>query len=402
MSSVSRHPLVVFYFFIISPFASIPFIFQALKGGKYKLPVIVISLLAGCISYLYVPNWSNDKAEYVKRYIQYEDFTGFTQFFNYVTDLGRADFLFELLNFTFSQAQISINVFFLFVTFLTVALIFLFNYREALSDQIRVGSGLNKSPLILGTVLCVLISFSLPHLFSQIRFYFAASLFLVGWSFTNIRNYGTALVYLLLAVLTHFSISLFLVLLIPFRLVLDKPSLVKRVFVVSLIFFFVPLSLVEEMLRLLPLPTTYSLKAELYLNSETEFTPAYVLINFYLKNLWLWLLYFFVLMSKPKQQRGWILFMLFSSAINIFASLPWVFGRYSILLKILGTTLFVKDVFFNKQKKHFKIVFVMALVLSFALDLYVMRYNFMASFKLEYILTIINIAQRNVGFSDFL
>lgn len=122
--------------FFLSPFASIPLILMNIWKGKFKHPTILISLLIGVVSYLYVPTFSNDKVSYYIRYDLFSTFSNITEFIGYIVSVNRPDFIFDLGNYLFSQANININLYFMLVTFLTAISIFYMIYSVAPSGRI--------------------------------------------------------------------------------------------------------------------------------------------------------------------------------------------------------------------------------------------------------------------------
>ena len=86
--------------FVVSPFLSLPFMFMQLKRGNDKYIVLLLSILLGFLSYLYIPNVTNDKVEYFSRYELFVNFN-YADLLLYFAQIYRADFLFDHLIFLF-------------------------------------------------------------------------------------------------------------------------------------------------------------------------------------------------------------------------------------------------------------------------------------------------------------
>jgi len=68
-----------------------------------------------------------------------------------------------------------------------------------------------------------------------------------------------------------------------------------------------------------------------------------------------------------------------------------------------NTAFFLKHIAFSTKtsKKIFSLVFLLALIISLLLDVYIMRFNFFETFKVDKILTIVNILMRKITNADF-
>lgn len=69
-----------------------------------------------------------------------------------------------------------------------------------------------------------------------------------------------------------------------------------------------------------------------------------------------------------------------------------------------NTAFFLKHIAFSTKtsKKIFSLVFLLTLIISLLLDVYVMRYNFYETFKVNNTLTIVNIFMQKISNTDFL
>src|SRR5690554_1443204 len=198
--------------FFLSPFASIPLILMNIWKGKFKHPTILISLLIGIVSYLYVPTFSNDKVSYYIRYDLFYTFSNITEFIGYIVSVNKPDFIFDLGNYLFAQASININLYFLLVAFLTVVSVFYMIYNVALKENPSYLQDKKRWKSVFA-VLCILLSLSLIHILPQIRFPLAGAFLVLGWALNSVKKnrwYGRLL--LGVAILTHFSIAPFVLL----------------------------------------------------------------------------------------------------------------------------------------------------------------------------------------------
>lgn len=156
--------------FLLSPFVSIPMILIQLRNNRDKYIPLLISVLLGLLSYLYIPLITNDKAEYFKNYFYYSDIS-FQALNAHLVYLKRPDFIFYYIIYLFSKFKIDFNLFFFSITTITVYS-FLFFAKKV------VAASAKNFTYSIPTISILMLGFSLQGLFSGIRFIFAGCIFI--------------------------------------------------------------------------------------------------------------------------------------------------------------------------------------------------------------------------------
>lgn len=384
--------------FLISPFLSLPLILNQLRNGRHKYMDILISLLMGMISYIFTPSSGYDKVDYINDYFLYKTFS-FNDFINFTfIETGRPDFIFYYTNFLFAKLNIDYNIFFFVLTTFVVYSFFLFVRKiNILESKQKI---FNYS---LITLSLVLFGFSLQGLLSGFRFYFAASIFI--WSlyyffWENKKFKG--LLFLILSIGTHFSISFFIPVIIFIHFISDKVNL-KLLLAISLVFLFLPRDFLSAILDLVSIPENYASKKAAYIYGIRDDITISAVIEYHLKLAWLYFGYIYlVFINKEKSSKIYKVLISLIIFINITYSVPLVFGRYLSMLSLIfsGYLIYLKS---NKLMKsvHFNIFFFL-FAMSFIINIYVMRPSFIASFDVKYILTIVNVFSRKIEPTEFL
>lgn len=381
---------------ILSPIMSIPLlILQTIRKDKNVLKLI--SLLFGFLGFLYIPTSTNDKARYFERYIYFDDLS-LEKFLDHLVLTKRPDFVFESMLFIFSKMNIDIQWLFLLITTFIVYSILSF-CNNILENNYKQSKLLSLTPLM---VLIIILSFSYSGLFSGVRYYFALSIFLwsIYYLFIN-KHLVKGVILITLSILTHFSFSLFVPAIIIFLIFKSRINY-KYIFICSLVFLILPQNFLENILGFLELPETYGNKADVYLNSEVEFSQNSIILNF-LRNAWIYFLFFFILfINKDKDNDLINLLIFFTSVVNITYAIPLVYNRYIILLKIMFlVVIFISSIKDNTSKKYLYILLTLFFI-SFLIDINVLRYNIIASYSIDNLWNLILLFNSKITPNDFL
>ena len=377
-----------YFVFILSPFLSIPFILAQILR-KDKNSIFLLSLLMGIISYLFIPHVNNDKTRYIERYLDFK-YLNFQGFFEHLIISQRPDFIFESFIYLFSSFNFNINFLFFIITSFTYFTIFYFGKCLTTEKEYH-----NYFVLVF---FLFFLSFSFPHLFSGVRFYFGISLFLWSIYFMQLRKPLFMGIFMVLATQTHFSIIAFVVPLLVLYLFPNKSF--KIFFLLSLLFLFLPHSILDQILNTGILPQAISFKTSLYLYQETSISENLHLLDF-LRNLWVYLACIYLLIRRNDKSIYYNLNLLFFAIVNVTHILPVVFMRYAILLKIMFILLLLFDYKKNRNIKPL-LLFIFLFVLAQLIDIYVLRYNFLASFSKEHFLNLYSIFSKNISLNDIL
>ena len=379
--------------FVLSPFLSIPFIFVQLKRGNEKLVTLLLSVLIGLLSFLFIPSSGYDKTVYINRYLLFKDYN-FAQLKDYFIFGLKPDYIFDSVIYLFAKSNLSFHFLFFFLTTLTVYSVFRFAQKtnEKLLNQPF------KYNILFASF--VLFSFSLEGLFSGIRFILAGSAFIwaVYYLFIDrIRLKG--LLFFAIAILTHFSFAFFIP---PVLLLFFYPKVLnpKIVLLISLVFLLIPKEFLGDLFSYLELSESYANKTEAYLTKEREVTAnAQILI--YLRNVWVYFSYLFVLvLNKDKNNKLYLIFVVFLSFINITYSIPIVFNRYLIVLKFLLVAYLIYSKLNGSIKNIYFYLYFIFMMISIAIDLYLIRPSIFASYQLIDMMTIVQVLSNKFTIYD--
>jgi len=380
--------------FLLTPFLSIPLIIIQIKRGDSKLMGLLISCLLGIVSSKYVPSFSNDKARYIERVNELSTFN-YSDLLNYLRRVLRPDFIFDHFIFIFSKIGINFNIFFFLCTTFTVYSLFLFNLKVNKSH-------LSSFQLTVSSALLLIFSFSLPSLFSGVRFTLAASVFIwVIYYFFIKRNIVKGIFLVVLTIFTHFSFAFFIpVILLVFFL--PKKINPKYLLLASFVFVILPKEFVRNVFSFLNLPENYSYKINHYLSLYHKLSDNAEILSF-LNLLWLYFVSFYLLMLSKEIKNKFYLFIILSMAfVNVTFSMSDVFNRYSLFLKFIITVYFI--VLFTNDRiksKYFYMFFIFSFI-SFFIGIYVSRDNFVASYINSSLLTLWTIFSNEISQLNFL
>jgi hypothetical protein len=381
--------------FVLSPFLSIPFIFVQLKRGNEKLMTFLLSIMIGLLSFLFVPISGFDKTAYIKRYLLFKEYN-FAQLKDYFIFGLKPDYIFDTIIYLFAKSNISFHFLFFFLTTLTVYSVFRFVQKtneKLLSQRFKYN---------ILFALFVLFSFSLPGLFSGIRFILAGSAFIwaVYYLFIDkVRLKG--ILFFAIAILTHFSFAFFIP---PVLLLFFYPKVLssKIILLSSLAFLLIPKELLGDLFSYFELSESYANKTEAYLTSERE-VSANAQILTYLRSLWVYFSYLFILvLNKDKNNKLYLIFVVLLSFINITYSIPIVFNRYLIVPQFLLVAYLIYSKLNGSIKNIYFYLYFTFMMISTAIDLYVLRPSIFASYQLIDMLTIVQVLSNKFTIYDIL
>lgn len=387
------------FLFLLSPFLYIPAAFYGVYK-KSNFSLVVFTITFGLLSYLYIPYISNDRARYFEFYESFINFN-FNDFIFYLTITKRADFLLHLLIYCSAKLQISVQFLLFGITSFTVGTLFYLFSKFVDKNEIT-----NKNYFLC--FLLILFSFSLPDLFSGIRFYFASAFVLLGfYKGINEGSRKQGILLLIIATLIHFSSILFIVLYVLLLIFPKKYNWYRSFFIASFVFVFIPKSFLITVIDVLNLPIGYNTKAELYLNNEDIIatgiqeggTNSYLVYLFSIA--WSYFAYVYLLATIKRKSIIRNFIYLFLATVNIFHAVPTVYSRYLIVAKCLFVLLVISEMALYKNKKVAMITLGL-LLLSFVSNIYILRHIIEVSFLKGDIMTLMTIFSNTITYSDFL
>lgn len=167
---INKFPIFTFSVLFISPLGAVPFLIYQLRRGMDKGACLIISIIFGFLSYYYAPKETNDKYSYVEKFYAFQDYS-WAEFLQYLAVTLRPDFIFDALVFFFAKSGFSVKVLFFVITFSTIYLFL--SFARVLLDQLSFRRFKYQNI----TLLFIILGFSLPGLFSGVRFLLAGSFF---------------------------------------------------------------------------------------------------------------------------------------------------------------------------------------------------------------------------------
>ena len=386
-------------FFIASPFLTLPAVlFGIYKKSQYSIMLLV--LIFGLLSYLYIPHISNDRARYFEIFEEFQriDFEGFLF---YLKENNRPDFILHFFIFICAKLGVSIQFLFFTVTSFTVGATFLlFN---------KITSNLNLSNRkFFACFLAVLFSFSLDHLLSGTRFYLGTALVILGfyeglYKSNNLRG----ILYLTLALFTHFSTALFIPIYLTLYYFPHAYSFYKFLFLISLSAFLLPKDFIVSAISLFEFSGGYATKAELYLESQdfiekniVEGSSNYIFVYVF-SIAWSFFAYLYLIFTINRKSHFRNLTLLTFAVITFFYPVTNIYSRYLIVAKIIFILLIIYELRENFSLKPILITTGL-LFLNFISTLIILRYNLEISYLNRYSLSTFFIFFRDITPQDFL
>jgi hypothetical protein len=396
---VKRIDLLNIMLFIISPFLAIPTIISGVIQ-RSKTSLFLIILIFGLVSYLYIPNYSDDKARYFE---VYEDFynSSFAEMFSFFF-VSSQDFILQSLFYFASQYGIPSQLVFAMVTMITVSIVFYIYYK--IIDRFPVSKTLGLLSLIL-----IFFSFSYLDLLSGTRFMFAASFVLLAYYSGIVEKSKWAFLLLIVAVFIHFSTLIFIPIFILLRLFPDKDNFYKIIFITSFIFLALPKSFVVSIFDLLGLGGALQEKGKVYLNEDDFITQGLTdsdstggLIIYYFSILTLFSLYVYLIITHKRKNVYRNITMVVGAAINVFYATPTIFFRYALVFKFFFAFLLIYEIYIYKNKKYIYI-YIMIFLMNILTQIIVARNNIEISFFNKESLMLITIVDKEkVTSKDFI
>ncbi len=376
--------------FVLSPFLALPVLFFNIKRGN-RVATTLLAAFFGIIGYLFVPAFSNDKARYLERYELLKQYS-IADFTKYLSELTRPDFIFDFSLYFFAANHLNVQVlFFLINTFVVYTIV---QVGQNLISKYVIDEKYKKY-YSLG-VLFLILSISLPTLFSGVRFYLGTAFVLWAFKFLLIdKSKIKCILFIILGICTHFSLLLFI---FPLLGIMFFPKLNYRIFfLISLIFLVLPKEFLGFLVANFSPSESYNSKAEQYLDSdligEGMKNNIANMIVFYLRQIWVYLAYAYLVFYKKWNDKNNVLLSLLYLGIffvNLTFSVPTVFSRFSAVVKILFAIILVREYMATKNRK-LMFFFLGFYLLSFILDIYLLRINLAESLFFKEIITSIGI-----------
>ena len=387
------------FFFTVSPIISLPITLYGIYKRSF-LSLILLAFTIGVLSFLYLPTMSNDKARYFELYNNFALYG-----YDYLTEhlaTRSADFVIHFLIYFFAINHIPLPYLILLISTFTAGSYFYFFSKFALFSK-------KESFNYFLCFIIVLLSFSLPDLLSGIRFYFGtAFLILAYYFFFFSKKKLLSICLLILAILTHFSLALFIPVFILLYYMPNHYKLFRWMMIFSFLFILAPKQLVISIIDTLGLSGGFETKAELYLEGEdfiekgiTEGSQNYIWV--YLFSIgWSFFAYLYLLLTVTRKSMIRNILYCSFAIVNIFYVITTVYARYLIVLKFLFILLLIYELIEYKNRKPLYIMLLFVIVNTIS-SFIILRNNLIESYLSSRIFSIVQLfANQNMDLVDFL
>lgn len=398
-SKLNNLDLSTILLFVLTPILSFPITLHSVYS-KRPIGLVLFVALISIISFLYVPQFSNDKSVYLSSYDLYKSFN-INDFKSYLIFTSRPDFLLHALIYGFAKIGIPSNFIFFVSTFLTTGIIYKFFFRLTKSQD------LSRSHYFL-LFLLVTFSLSLPDLFSGIRFYLAISFLLISYYLISFKSAKiSSLFYVMISPLIHFSSLIF----IPIIALLNFKPFSRWyfwLFICSIPIILIPSEFIVNIASSMNLTSGLDNKINVYLMGDDFILKGIETgsSNYYwiylISNIWIYFGIGYLIISRKKYNITLTRNILYLSitCINITYSFPTVYARYLLLVKILFTFVLIEDFLNGRRNRKPIYLFLSLFLLSFIFQVIILRTNFTETlFNLD-VLHSVTIFTKEVGISD--
>lgn len=362
--------------FLISPFLALPTILLGIiRKSKFALTLFVVFI--GLLSYLYIPNLSDDKSRYVEIY---EDFKSWDYIPFILYNLSNSqDFILQLLFKAAADIGIKVQIVFFIITIISVGILL------KIWSHIVIFLNLNKRESLLSLFLFIT-SISFLDLFSGTRFMLAASIALYAYFQGFFLNKNkTAILLLLLSINIHFGLLVFAFSYLLLRLIINKHYLIKSIFLISFFFLLLPKDFLVTIFSSIGMGGALASKSEAYINADNDLTQGGQhsgfggMVIYLVQNIWIYAMYFYLLLKIKTKERYHLICFFLIALLNIFSSIPTVYFRYSLFIKMFFVIVLMFDIQKYKTKKE-PVFFIVSFVCVLITQIIITRYNIEESY----------------------
>lgn len=370
--------------FILSPVLSFPFVAYGIYKNN-KTSMFLFCCIVSIMSYGFVAAYGNDKSYYISLYREFQ-IMEFSDFISFILD--KPDFLFYIFLYIFSFFKIPFDFFSMFLTFITLCMIFMGVYRFLKNY---------KYNNIFIPVFFIILAISLPDLFSGMRNYLSVAFIFYSFCLCVSNNSNSRIInakiyiFMVLGVLTHFSSIIYLFVFLFFKFFNLK--IIKSLFLFSLLFLFLPKDFLMNLFYILNFSENYSGKIEFYVAGDGFISNSIDIGNLnnklriWLSFLWFYICLFFCFLNIKNNSPYYILLLCMMTFCNIVYSSLDLLIRYGLLVNLF----FILSVFTINNfrfKKIFIIIMFVVYFLSWVFNFMLLKDQFFLSYSNFNLLTI--------------
>ena len=135
---------------------------------------------------------------------------------------------------------------------------------------------------------------------------------------------------------------------------------------------------------------------------DIELSDNYVILE-NIRNLWFYIAFVYFSFYRPdRDDRLYFVMVFMFSFVALVYSMPVVFNRYAIFLKILFSVYLIQGFLSGNIKRLIFCVFLMVLFFGFLVDVFILRDNFIASYSPSEMATILGMLTSENSVHNFL
>ncbi|WGL70753.1 EpsG family protein [Elizabethkingia anophelis] len=365
--------------FIISPFLALPTILYGVVK-KNKTSIVLFIILFSFLSYLFIPNYSDDKSRYIEMYEGYRDW-GYIKFILYYLSISQ-DFILQTFIKIAAEIGVKPQIVFFTITSVVFSIIFMIWRKMSLILQFT------QTQATVSLLLAVT-SVSLLDLFSGTRFMLGAAVMLFAYFqgfIINKRWYPY--IWLIIAVNIHFSLLVFMIIYLFVKIFNRYPVIVKIFFIISFCFLIIPKEFLSNILKTIGLGGALGAKGGSYTDSD-DFLDNYFkeagsagLIIYFCQMLWIFMMYIYLFLHIKTTKYHHLMIFSVVAVMNIFFSTTTIYMRYSLFVKLIFVIVLFVDIKEYKLKK-IPILFIIAFIIILITQFIIARYNIDKSYTKE-------------------
>ncbi|MCT4287933.1 hypothetical protein CMT91_11400 [Elizabethkingia anophelis] len=365
--------------FIISPFLALPTILYGVVK-KNKTSIVLFIILFSFLSYLFIPNYSDDKSRYIEMYEGYKDW-GYIKFILYYLSISQ-DFILQTFIKIAAEIGVKPQIVFFTITSVVFSIIFMIWRKMSLILQFTQTQA-------TVSLLLAITSVSLLDLFSGTRFMLGAAVMLFAYFqgfIINKRWYPY--IWLIIAVNIHFSLLVFMIIYLFIKIFNRYPVIVKIFFIVSFCFLIMPKEFLSNILKTIGLGGALGAKGGSYTGSD-DFLDNYFkeagsagLIIYFCQMLWILMMYIYLFLHIKTTKYHHLMILSVVAVMNIFFSTTTIYMRYSLFVKLIFVIVLFVDIKEYKLKKT-PILFIIAFIIILITQFIIARYNIDKSYTKE-------------------
>jgi len=391
-----------FLVFIINPFLLLPTIVD-LIALKQKQAYYLLALIFGLIVYMYEPTLNKDLSRYYLAYDQVSSFSSISELSFFLKRYP--DRFLYVFSFLLSKVGLGFQFYALFMTFINLLLVF--SIYIDLIERFTLSKQLN---LLLFTFFIIMIG--LGWIIGVSRQFTAFAIILYSYYFGIWKGEKKMDIFILTALIVHFSSIGLITIYYLAKYFVSKKGVIKYLFYLSFIFYFIPQGFITTIIRQNVLTNTflsenrvYSGKVESYTleKNEGKIKSIEENINIYGRiqtllefSIPFTLIVLYTLFGKIKFDNFYYLVFIFVNISNNFLS---IYKRFFSFAMMVFAIFFIYNILSKKKVSFIDFMFINLMIVS-SLFIFYLGYGdrMMRIFFDSHILSLVSILSKNVSY----